>query len=233
MEERSPRLHLLEPAGSRGGAAPLAWLGRFTGTPRGPARGAGLSLAGLSDGSPGQSASRSVPAPPPRCHGSRPPGPRRPARRLRPVSVPPRAEQPGLAWRLLRRAEARLGDVGRRRAGELREVESYVGHVRNLTEEWDNVIMEYEKENEHLRDELMQLQQEAQLKEVKEMLEQEGLSEIAHSNASEQIAYLLVERTTLLEKLEITDQKLNSHSYVDRLCAAQLQVHPALAAQTV
>lgn len=74
---------------------------------------------------------------------------------------------------------------------------------------------------------------EAQLKEVKEMLEQEGLSEIAHSNASEQIAYLLVERTTLLEKLEITDQKLNSHSYVDRLCAAQLQVHPALAAQTV
>lgn len=65
------------------------------------------------------------------------------------------------------------------------------------------------------------------------MLEQEGLSEIAHSNASEQIAYLLVERTTLLEKLEMTDQKLNSHSYVDRLCAAQLQVHPALAAQTV
>ncbi|XP_066838271.1 coiled-coil domain-containing protein 30 isoform X4 [Anser cygnoides] len=104
-------------------------------------------------------------------------------------------------------------------------VESYVGHVRNLTEERDNVITEYEKENEHLRDELMrlQLQQEAQLKEVKEMLEQEGLSEIAHSNASEQIAYLLVERTMLLEKLEITDQKLNSHSYVDRLCAAQLQ----------
>uniref|UniRef100_A0A8B9PTX0 Coiled-coil domain-containing protein 30 n=1 Tax=Apteryx owenii TaxID=8824 RepID=A0A8B9PTX0_APTOW len=63
----------------------------------------------------------------------------------------------------------------------------------------------------------------AQLKEVEEMLEQEGLSEIAHSNASEQIAYLLVERTTLLEKLEIADQKLNSHSYIDRLCAAQLQ----------
>nr|XP_009668301.1 PREDICTED: coiled-coil domain-containing protein 30 isoform X1 [Struthio camelus australis]XP_009668302.1 PREDICTED: coiled-coil domain-containing protein 30 isoform X1 [Struthio camelus australis]XP_009668304.1 PREDICTED: coiled-coil domain-containing protein 30 isoform X1 [Struthio camelus australis]XP_009668305.1 PREDICTED: coiled-coil domain-containing protein 30 isoform X1 [Struthio camelus australis] len=55
------------------------------------------------------------------------------------------------------------------------------------------------------------------------MLEQEGLSKIAHSNASEQIAYLLVERTTLLEKLETADQKLNSHSGVDRLCAAQLQ----------
>lgn len=72
---------------------------------------------------------------------------------------------------------------------------------------------------------------EAQLKEVEEMLEQEDLSEIAHSNASEQIAYLLVERTTLLEKLEIADQKLNSHSYIDRLCVAQLQVPPALASQ--
>ncbi|XP_075376687.1 coiled-coil domain-containing protein 30 isoform X7 [Mycteria americana] len=137
----------------------------------------------------------------------------------------PAEEQLGLAWRLLRRAEARLGDLERRRAEEMRDVESYVGHVRNLTEERDAITTEYEKENEQLRLELtqLQLQQEAQLKEVEEMLEQEGLSEIAHSNASEQIAYLLVERMTLLEKLEIADQKLNSHSYVDRLCAAQLQ----------
>ncbi|XP_074970203.1 coiled-coil domain-containing protein 30 isoform X8 [Phalacrocorax aristotelis] len=137
----------------------------------------------------------------------------------------PAEEQLGLAWRLLRRAEARLGDLEQRRAEEMRDVESYVGHVRTLTEERDAITTEYEKENEQLRLELsrLRLQQEAQLKEVEEMLEQEGLSEIAHSNASEQIAYLLVERTTLLEKLEIADQKLNSHSYVDRLCAAQLQ----------
>ncbi|XP_043356039.1 coiled-coil domain-containing protein 30 [Dermochelys coriacea] len=55
------------------------------------------------------------------------------------------------------------------------------------------------------------------------MLAQEGLSKIAQSSPSEQIAYLLVERTTLLEKLEIADQKLDSHSYIDGLCAAQLQ----------
>ncbi|XP_064381726.1 coiled-coil domain-containing protein 30 isoform X1 [Dromaius novaehollandiae] len=155
----------------------------------------------------------------------------------------PAEQQLGLAWRLLRRSEAqlraaarRLGDLERRRAEEMREVESYVGHVRNLTEEQDAITTEYERENEQLRLELteLQLQQEAQLKEVEEMLEQEGLSEIAHSNASEQIAYLLVERTTLLEKLEIADQKLNSHSYVNRLCAAQLQgefdhIHQTLA----
>ncbi|XP_056188089.1 coiled-coil domain-containing protein 30 isoform X2 [Falco biarmicus] len=137
----------------------------------------------------------------------------------------PAEEQLGLAWRLLWRAEARLGELERRRAQEMRDVESYVGHVRHLSEERDAITTEYEKENEHLRLELtrLQLQQEAQLKEIEEMLEQEGLSEIAHSNASEQIAYLLVERTTLLEKLEITDQKLNSHSYADRLHVAQLQ----------
>ncbi|XP_075629509.1 coiled-coil domain-containing protein 30 isoform X2 [Balearica regulorum gibbericeps] len=137
----------------------------------------------------------------------------------------PAEEQLGLAWRLLRRAEARLGDLERRRAEEMRDVESYVGHVRNLTEERDAITIEYEKENEQLRLELtrLQLQQEAQLKEVEEMLEQEGLSEIAHSNASEQIAYLLVERTTLLEKLEMADQKWNSRGHVDRLCAVQLQ----------
>ncbi|XP_040443061.1 coiled-coil domain-containing protein 30 isoform X7 [Falco naumanni] len=137
----------------------------------------------------------------------------------------PAEEQLGLAWRLLWQAEARLGELERRRAQEMRDVESYVGHVRHLSEERDAITTEYEKENEHLRLELtrLQLQQEAQLKEIEEMLEQEGLSEIAHSNASEQIAYLLVERTTLLEKLEITDQKLNSHSYADRLHVAQLQ----------
>ncbi|XP_042650337.1 coiled-coil domain-containing protein 30 isoform X4 [Tyto alba] len=137
----------------------------------------------------------------------------------------PAEERLGPAWRLLRRAEARLGDLERRRAAEMRDVESYVGHIRNLVEERDAIAAEYEKENEQLRLELtqLQLQQEAQLKEVEEMLEQEGLSEIAHSNASEQIAYLLVERTTLLEKLEIADQKLNSHGYTDRLCVAQLQ----------
>nr|XP_006115138.1 coiled-coil domain-containing protein 30 isoform X5 [Pelodiscus sinensis] len=117
----------------------------------------------------------------------------------------------------------------------MREVENYVGHIRSLTAARDAFTTEFEKENEQLRMEFtqLQLQQEAQLKEVEEMLEQEGLSEIAHSSPSEQIAYLLVERTTLLEKLEIADQKLDSRSYVDGLCAAQLQdkfdhIHQAL-----
>lgn len=42
------------------------------------------------------------------------------------------------------------------------------------------------------------------------MLYQEGLSEIALSSPSEQIAYLLVERSTLLQKLEARGPKPES-----------------------
>uniref|UniRef100_A0A8C3NHD9 Coiled-coil domain containing 30 n=1 Tax=Geospiza parvula TaxID=87175 RepID=A0A8C3NHD9_GEOPR len=132
----------------------------------------------------------------------------------------PAEEQLGLAWRLLRRAETRLGELERRRAQDMRDVESYVGHVRALTEERDAIASEYEKENEQLRLELaqLQLQQESQLKEVEEMLEQEGLSQISCSAASEQVAYLLVERAALLGRL-------GSHSSMDGLqfCREELE----------
>ncbi|XP_041275477.1 coiled-coil domain-containing protein 30 [Onychostruthus taczanowskii] len=139
----------------------------------------------------------------------------------------PAEEQLGLAWRLLRRAETRLGELERRRAQDMRDVESYVGHVRALTEERDAIASEYEKENEQLRLELaqLQLQQETQLKEVEEMLEQEGLSQISCSAASEQVAYFLVERAALLGKLEVAARQLGSHSRTDGLqfCREELE----------
>ncbi|KAL2296641.1 hypothetical protein Nmel_015964, partial [Mimus melanotis] len=99
------------------------------------------------------------------------------------------------------------------------QVESYVGHVRTLTEERDAIASEYEKENEQLRLELAQLhlQQETQLKEVEEMLEQEGLSQISCSAASEQVAYFLVERAVLLGRLEVAARQLESRSITDGL----------------
>lgn len=66
---------------------------------------------------------------------------------------------------------------------------------------------------------------ESQQKEVEEMLEQEGLVDVACSSPSEQVAYLLVERSTLLEKLETLEQKLDSPGCLERLCTAELQVH--------
>ncbi|XP_053853221.1 coiled-coil domain-containing protein 30 [Vidua macroura] len=149
----------------------------------------------------------------------------------------PPEEQLGLAWRLLRRAETRLGELERRRAQDMRDVESYVGHVRTLTEERDAIASEYEKENEQLRLELaqLQLQQETQLKEVEEMLEQEGLSQISCSAASEQVAYFLVERAALLGKLEVAARQLESHSRIDGLqfCREELEGERALPAGVV
>uniref|UniRef100_A0A452QW95 Coiled-coil domain containing 30 n=1 Tax=Ursus americanus TaxID=9643 RepID=A0A452QW95_URSAM len=53
-----------------------------------------------------------------------------------------------------------------------------------------------------------------QIKEVEEMLYQEGLSEIALSSPNEQIAYLLVERRTLLRKLETGGPKPESQRHM-------------------
>ncbi|XP_060115605.1 coiled-coil domain-containing protein 30 [Heteronotia binoei] len=107
----------------------------------------------------------------------------------------------------------------------MREVENYVGHVRYLTQARDAVATEVEKENEQLRMGFIQLQleHESQQKEVEEMLEQEGLLDIARSSPSEQIAYLLVERSALLEKLEGMAQKLGPPGCLESLCTVQLQ----------
>ncbi|XP_058408082.1 coiled-coil domain-containing protein 30 isoform X4 [Diceros bicornis minor] len=81
-----------------------------------------------------------------------------------------------------------------------------------VTEERKAFSHGYEKENKQLRDEFkeLQLKQEVQIKEIEEMLYREGLSDIALSSPSEQIAYLLVERSALLRKLELGDPKPES-----------------------
>ncbi|XP_053308301.1 protein Daple-like [Spea bombifrons] len=113
----------------------------------------------------------------------------------------------------LQTATKSLEELRQHQEDEMKEVESYVAHIRSLTEEREALTTDFEKENIQLRIELEKLQvlQESQLKEVEEMLDQEGLIEIAQSSPSEQIAYLLVERATLLEKLELLEQKLDSH----------------------
>lgn len=55
---------------------------------------------------------------------------------------------------------------------------------------------------------------ETQSRELAEMLAQENLGDVGLSSPSEQVAYLLVERTTLLERLEVVERKLESQSLV-------------------
>ncbi|CAH2319842.1 Hypothetical predicted protein [Pelobates cultripes] len=112
----------------------------------------------------------------------------------------------------LQEATNSLMEFKQQQAEEMKEVENYVAHIRSLTEEREALTTDFEKENIQLRIELekLQVQQESQLKEVEEMLYQEGLNEIAQSSPSEQIAYLLVERATLLEKLDLLEHKCDS-----------------------
>ncbi|XP_030623601.1 coiled-coil domain-containing protein 30 [Chanos chanos] len=135
-------------------------------------------------------------------------------------------------WRLLvqsegslARATEELQALRMQQANEMKEVENYVEHIRNMLEERESLTAEYERDNEQLRAELAQMkyQQDSQCKEVAEMLDQEGLAEISHSSPSEQVAYLLVERVTLLERLEAAERKLDTQTLTGNLREVHLQ----------
>ncbi|XP_036068549.1 coiled-coil domain-containing protein 30 isoform X3 [Oryzias melastigma] len=129
-------------------------------------------------------------------------------------------------WRLLLRSEAQLRSASQElqalhteQNNEKKEVESYVEHIRGLLEDRESLTAEYETENQELRHELQQIkqQQESQSKELAEMLVQGELEEIALSSPSEQVAYLLVERVTLLERLEAAERKLDGQDLAGSL----------------
>ncbi|XP_060794196.1 coiled-coil domain-containing protein 30 isoform X6 [Neoarius graeffei] len=155
--------------------------------------------------------------------------------RLEKDGVPPEAsadERQCHLWRLLQSSEGSLASatqelqaLRKQQTSEMKEVESYVEHIRNMLEERECLTAEYERDNEQLRAELEQIkhQQECQYKEVMEMLEQEGLAEISNSSSSEQVAYLLVERVTLLERLEAAERKLDTQTLTGNLREVHLQ----------
>lgn len=99
-------------------------------------------------------------------------------------------------------------------ANEMKELESYVAHIRGLLEEREGLAAEYERQNEQLQHELHQIQHqlESQSKELAEMLTQEDLVDMGLTSPSEIVAYLLVERATLLERLEAAERRLESQS---------------------
>ncbi|XP_068395764.1 coiled-coil domain-containing protein 30 isoform X4 [Eschrichtius robustus] len=111
----------------------------------------------------------------------------------------------------LRTATRNLEELSGKHMEEIKEVENYANRVCNLPEEKEAFSHGYEKESKQPRHEFkgLQLKPEVQIKEV-EMLYEEGLSEIALSSPSEQIAHLLMERSTLLRKLERGDPKPES-----------------------
>ncbi|XP_077998230.1 uncharacterized protein LOC144451301 [Glandiceps talaboti] len=115
-------------------------------------------------------------------------------------------------WRLYVRADTSLSsalkDVEELRiqqAQEMQEVENYVEHIRSLSDEREQLTLEFESENERLKAENEQLRTELSGEantEITQMLMQEGLEDVADGTTSEQIAYLLVERARLMDELD-------------------------------
>ncbi|KAM3878026.1 uncharacterized protein ACN63O_001863 [Diretmus argenteus] len=90
---------------------------------------------------------------------------------------------------------------------ELSEVRKSLEQIRIFTEQKDVLAQEIQEENDRLKDQLHRLMclQDAQISEVAKMLYQQGLTELIHSSPSEQVAYLLVERSSLLEREQDAD----------------------------
>ncbi|XP_061832095.1 uncharacterized protein ccdc30 isoform X1 [Nerophis lumbriciformis] len=137
-----------------------------------------------------------------------------------PLGASPEERQRHLWQRLLdteaelQQSTQELHTLRSQQANEMKEVDSYVGHIRGLLQQRECVTAGYERDNEQLRQELHHIsqQQEIQSKELAEMLAQEDLGEIGLSSPSEQVAYLLVERATLLERLEAAERRLETQN---------------------
>ncbi|XP_071751397.2 uncharacterized protein LOC139908553 isoform X2 [Centroberyx gerrardi] len=123
----------------------------------------------------------------------------------------PLKDQLCVLWRALQHRESRLvtvtSDLDTQRSqhiAEMAEVRKSLEQIRIFTEHKDVLAQEIQEENDQLKDQLHRLisLQDAQISEVAKMLYQQGLTELIHSSPSEQVAYLLVERASLLERRE-------------------------------
>ncbi|XP_019743493.1 coiled-coil domain-containing protein 30 isoform X2 [Hippocampus comes] len=157
--------------------------------------------------------------------------------RLQQDGLPPGAspeERQHHLWRRLLDTEAalqlsaqELRNLRSQQATEMKEVDSYVAHIRGLLQQRECVTAEYKRDNEQLQQELHRIrqQQEIQSKEMAEMLAQEDLGEMGLSSPSEQVAYLLVERATLLERLEAAERRLERQNFSGDVKDVQIQAH--------
>ncbi|XP_029286616.1 coiled-coil domain-containing protein 30 isoform X3 [Cottoperca gobio] len=123
----------------------------------------------------------------------------------------PKEAQLYLLWSSLQRTRSRLNsvtwDLDTQRSqhlSEMAEVRKSLEQIRIFTEHKDVLAQEIQDENDQLKDQLRRLisLQDSQISEVAKMLYQQGLTELIHSSPSEQVAYLLVERASLLEITE-------------------------------
>ena len=105
---------------------------------------------------------------------------------------------------------------------EMIEVENYVAHIRQLSDEREALTQDLEAENEQLKAELEQMKVEKEAgayvsEDICDMLTEAGLTQIGRDTnpVKEQINYLIKERTSLSEnvrRLELDNENLRKNS---------------------
>nr|XP_009304551.1 cingulin-like isoform X2 [Danio rerio] len=120
-------------------------------------------------------------------------------------------ERLSLLWQLYMSSEntvkslnQQIQDLQKERVAEIEKVQQQISQIKSLTKTRDSVALRLEQENQTLHatlDDINQ-QQETQRSEIAEMLLQEGLAEMIPISLSEQVAYLLADRASLLEKMQ-------------------------------
>ncbi|KAL6111949.1 ccdc30 [Pungitius sinensis] len=120
----------------------------------------------------------------------------------------PKEAQLRRLWSALQRTRSLLSSVTwdsdtqrSQHSAEMAEVRKSLEQIRIFTQHKDVLTREVQDENDQLKDQLRHVisLQDSQISEVAKMLYQQGLTELIHSSPSEQVAYLLVERASLLE----------------------------------
>lgn len=123
-------------------------------------------------------------------------------------------------WRQFVRSETSLKSsldsveqLRKQHGEEMIEVENYVAHIRQLSDEREALTQELEAENEQLKAELEQMKVEKEAgayvsEDICDMLTESGLTQIGRDTnpVKEQVNYLIKERATLSEKVRRLEQ---------------------------
>ncbi|XP_055259728.1 coiled-coil domain-containing protein 30 isoform X2 [Moschus berezovskii] len=104
-------------------------------------------------------------------------------------------------------ASRNLEELSVKHVEEIKDVENYANHVCDLPEEKAAFSHSYGKENKQPRHEFKELQLRPEMQTEEVEMYQEGLSTVALSSPCEQITHLIMQRSTLLRKLELGNPK--------------------------
>lgn len=115
-------------------------------------------------------------------------------------------------WKLFVKSTTILRNQSEQQDQEMKTIQEYVKQIKSLSDERDKLTDEFEEQNSILKEQLNFLKNKAKLEEEEtgKMLSEEGLDQIGFQTITQQIAHLLLSRSSLIKELE--EEKERSRS---------------------